>query len=205
MIGCRPLEDEEIIEVIRVLKRRKTGLRDQAFFVLGITTGFRISELMSLRIRDITNHGKMNSHIRIPKSRMKGRKCSRSAIIAPMVRPYLWALLNDLENEGRNGGNHWLFQSRKGHTPISRVQAYRILADAFASAEIFGGVGILGTHTMRKTFAAKMWEAHDGNIWKIQNAMGHASPASTVAYLSFEDGEQTAAINSVFGNLEDAV
>lgn len=199
MIGCRPLGDEEITSMLRALKLRKSGIRDQAFFVLGITTGFRISELMSLRVRDITNHGKMNTHIRIPKSRMKGGKCSRSAVIAPMVRTYLWALLNELKAKDSNGGNRWLFQSRKGGTPISRVQAHRILADAFKSAEIFGGVGILGTHTMRKTFAAKMWEAHDGNIWKIQNALGHASPASTVAYLSFEDSEQTAAVAAVFG------
>lgn len=199
MLGCRPLDDNEITRMLRALKSRKSGIRDQAFFVLGITTGFRVSELMSIRIRDVTTHEEMTTHIRIPKRRMKGGKRSRSAVIAPMARTYLWALLNELKAKGSNGGNRWLFQSRKGSAPLSRVQAHRILAAAFESAEIFGGVGILGTHTMRKTFAAKMWVAHDGNIWKIQNALGHASPASTVAYLSFEDSEQTAAVTAAFG------
>lgn len=199
MIGCRPLEDKEIDQVLDALEFKPSGTRDRALFVLGITSGFRVSELLSLKIRNVTNHGTLNSHIRIPRSRMKGRKASRSAVIAPMVRPYLKALLEDLNDKGTAGGNRWLFQSRKGCATLSRIQAHRILAEAFERAEIFGQHGELGTHCMRKTFASKMWEAHDGNIWKVQNALGHASPASTVAYLSFEESEQDAAVASVFG------
>ena len=83
---------------------------------------------------------------------------------------------------------------------MTRVQAHRILREAYATAEIHGAHGELGTHTMRKTFASKMWEAHDGNIWKVQNALGHASPASTVAYLSFNDEEQHDAVYTAFGD-----
>lgn len=199
MIGCRPLEDGEIKDVLAALRIKPSGTRDQAFFVLGMTSGFRVSELLSLKVRDVTHHGVLNSYIRIPKTRMKGKKASRSAVIAPMVRPYIVALLEDLGDKGAAGGNRWLFQSRKGCTTLSRIQAHRILAEAFERAEVFGQRGELGTHCMRKTFASKMWEAHDGNIWKVQNALGHASPASTVAYLSFEESEQDAAVDSAFG------
>lgn len=45
--------------------------------------------------------------------------------------------------------NTWLFPSRKGNAPISRVQAYRKLIKAGDMADIQVGIG---THTMRKTF-----------------------------------------------------
>ncbi|NEU34121.1 tyrosine-type recombinase/integrase, partial [bacterium LRH843] len=43
----------------------------------------------------------------------------------------------------------WLFPSRKGDNPITRIQAYRQLNKAAEMAEIETGIG---THTMRKTF-----------------------------------------------------
>ena len=199
MIGCRPWEDDELDAILLALKSNPYASRDRALVILGVTTGFRISELLSLLIRDVTNAGALNSHVRIPKSRMKGHKRSRSAVLAPFARPYLTAWLAELEQSGHAAGNSPLFQSRKGRQPLSRIQAHRILCSAVERAGILGSRGELATHCMRKTFAAKMWEAHDGNIWKVQNALGHASPASTVAYLSFNDDEQRAAVESVFG------
>lgn len=198
MIGCRPLENDEVELVIDAMQANATCLRDQALFVIGLTTGFRISEILSLRIRDVTSSGALNSHIRIPASRMKGKRRARAALIAPYARPYLDRLIRELRLLNRHGGNRWLFQSRKKQAAITRVQAHRILAAAFRHAGISGSIGELGTHCMRKTFASRMWDAHDGNIWKVQNAMGHASPASTVAYLSFNEDEQRDAVELAF-------
>ncbi|MCG9969940.1 tyrosine-type recombinase/integrase [Pelotomaculum terephthalicicum JT] len=44
--------------------------------------------------------------------------------------------------------NDYLFPSRKGGNPISRVQAYKIINAAAAKV----GLNEIGTHTMRKTF-----------------------------------------------------
>lgn len=199
MIGCRPLDDLEIERVLDAMKRNMYAARDQTLLMLGITTGFRISELLSLKIRDVSSAGVLNSHVRIPASRMKARKRGRSAVLAKVARTYVEVWLRELELLGQAGGNMALFQSRKGSSAISRVQGHRILVDAFNIADLHGAPGELATHCMRKTFAAKMWDAHDQNIWKVQNALGHASPASTVAYLSFEDSEQQAAISKAFG------
>jgi integrase len=199
MIGCRPLDDDEISELLIALGSTQSGARDQTLAILGITTGFRISELLSLRIRDLTTNGNLNAYIRIPASRMKGKKRPRSAQLAPRAIPYVEAWLAELNDRRLDGGNRPLFPGRKHGNAITRVQAHRIMRDAFQHAGIEGAQGELSTHTLRKTFAAKMWEAHGQNIWKVQNALGHASPASTVAYLSFEDSEQAAAVESAFG------
>jgi len=201
MIGCRPLDEEEVRDVLAALSRGLYASRDQSLVVLGITTGFRISELLSLKIRDLSTAGVLASHVRIPASRMKGRKRPRSAVLAEPAKPYIESWLLELRLIGRDGGNWPIFQSRTGKKAITRAQAHRIIVSAFRTAGIEGGERELATHCLRKTYAARMWEAHDQNIWKVQNALGHASPASTVAYLSFEDSEQQAAVASAFTDL----
>ncbi len=201
MIGCRPLDDDEIAGLMSALAQNESGARDRTLVALGISTGFRISELLSLRIRDLTTNGNLNTYVRIPASRMKGRRRPRSAFLTSRVEPYLKTWLAELHDRDLDGGNQPLFRGRKNGSAISRVQAHRIITNAFDRAGIEGALGELGTHTLRKTFAAKMYEAHGQNIFKVQKAMGHASPASTVAYLSFEDSEQAEAVRSAFDEL----
>jgi integrase len=49
MPGCRPLTDDEVDLVLQSFGGRY-ALRDRALFCLGIYTGFRITELLSLRL-----------------------------------------------------------------------------------------------------------------------------------------------------------
>jgi integrase len=58
MKGCRPLTDTEITEVLQSFAGRY-ALRDKALFVLGLLSGFRISELLSLRVQDVYRHGRL--------------------------------------------------------------------------------------------------------------------------------------------------
>jgi integrase len=51
-----------------------------------------------------------------------------------------------------------------------------------------------GTHSLRKTFANRMYERLHRDLVKVQRAMGHKNINSTVAYLSFREEEIDAAI-----------
>ena len=53
MAGCRPLSEYEIYQVLSVLKNK----RNKLLFILGIRTGFRISELLSLTVKDVYKDG----------------------------------------------------------------------------------------------------------------------------------------------------
>jgi site-specific recombinase XerD len=78
-----------------------------------------------------------------------------------------------------------LFVSRKhtnGFAAITRQQAGRLLKELFALVGEFGNVS---THTMRKTFAKAIYDMTGGKIELVQQALGHRSIASTIAYLSF--------------------
>ncbi len=58
MKGCRSLTDEEI-EKVRAAFDGPFQLRDRAIFVLGIRNGLRISEILSVKIGQIFQDGKM--------------------------------------------------------------------------------------------------------------------------------------------------
>src|SRR5262245_60825839 len=66
----------------------------------------------------------------------------------------------------------FLFRSRKGPGAISRVQAWQILHDVYVSNG--WDKQRLETHTLRKTFAARMLDELGGNVKQVQQALGHA-------------------------------
>ncbi len=85
-----------------------------------------------------------------------------------------------------------MFQSRKeNNRPISRVQAWRILRNACELNQITGNVG---THSMRKTFAQRVYNLLDRDLVKTQRALGHRNVNSTAQYLSFDEREIDEAI-----------
>lgn len=192
MIGCRPLSAEEFTTVLRQFQG-EFEYRDRLLLALGVSTGFRVSELLSLSIRDVWRNGHPVSKCRVARRSMKGKRQGRAVALAPFVHPFLTSWLGQLSLEGKLETDGPLFLSRKGPTrAISRVQAYRVLSAAFIRAGL--DLGCNGTHTMRKTFAAKVYEGVDRNIFMLQKALGHASPASTVAYLSFDEEELDQAV-----------
>jgi integrase len=85
MKGCRPLTDQEV----NLISRSFSGTfakRNKALFILGVRSGFRISELLSLRVGDVLQHGKIVEHVTVARAHMKkklegrtGPPASRSA------------------------------------------------------------------------------------------------------------------------------
>ena len=77
MKGTRPLDNDEIRRVSSAF----TGMyevRNRALFMLGVSTGGRISELLSLTIGDVYQNGKAVSNLLYSKSIVKGGEVSRA-------------------------------------------------------------------------------------------------------------------------------
>lgn len=207
MIGCRPLSDPEYNRVLASFAGRYR-LRDRLLFALGVASGFRVSELLSLVVSDLYRMGKPSSYIKVRRRHCKGQDSSRSVALAPGVWPYLEAWIRDLETFTVLGQQTPVFLSRRKGcgagdgaaalvlAPISRVQAYRILAAAFRVAGL--DLNCFGTHVMRKTFAARVYSALGENPVKLQKALGHRWISSTVAYISFDEAEIDRAVRGVF-------
>ena len=188
MKGARPLTDLEVKAVLKAL----VGPRDRALFVLGIRSGFRISELLSLTLRDVAPLGPVLVAVAVKRRNMKGKEAGRTVPLHQEARRHLRTWIGRLRGLGHTAPETFVFRSRKGgNRAIDAIQAWRRLTAAYRTA---GLAGRLGSHAMRKTFANRVYERLHHDLVKTQQAMGHKDVNSTVAYLSFKQEDIDAAI-----------
>jgi len=191
MSGCKALGQFEVEAVINAFSG-PYALRDKALFLLGLRSGFRISELLSLTYGDVIQNGVMVDHVLVKRSAMKQKITSRSVVLHPEAKDALTAWVSEFIKSGNITDAAFLFQSRNGENrPICRQHYFRILQRACRKAGVLGRVG---THSMRKTFASRVYDKLGRNIFLTQKALGHKNIDSTVRYLSFRQEEIEAAI-----------
>jgi integrase len=191
MKGCRALTDDEVARVSQAF-RGTYAARDRALFVLGIKTGFRVSELVSLRVGDVWQHGQFLERVAVSRRYMKGKTEGRRVIVHAEAKAALAAWLMAMQRTGAVSPETSLFPSRKEiNRPLRPGQARHILRRAYATS---GWTGNLSTHTMRKTFGQTVYEKSGRDLLRTQRAMGHKSPASTVAYLHIDERDIDALI-----------
>jgi integrase len=144
MKGCRPLSDNEIATVKDAFVRN----RDRALFILGLKTGLRISELLSLKVGDVYLHGRVGDVVYVERKHMKKKVEGRAIPLHQDAKDALKVWIKELEKAGKADPSCPLFRSRKGECAITRVrQAFRVLREVY---EANGLMGKLGTHSMRK-------------------------------------------------------
>ncbi|MED3831948.1 tyrosine-type recombinase/integrase [Peribacillus frigoritolerans] len=147
--------------------KRHCSERDYILFLLGISTGLRVTDLLSLKIKDI--EGKMEVIIKEGKTK-KPRMIQLNSICNELA-----AYIATIDGE-------WLFPSRKGDKPISKIQAYRQLNKAADMVDIEG----VGTHTMRKTFGYWHYK-RSKNLAELQMILNHSHPVITLKYIGVAD------------------
>ena len=146
--------------------------------MLGVSTGGRISELLSLRIADVYQNSKPVTDLLFDKSVVKGGEVSRAAPVNRDGRRTIedliaWHCERYPDAEKRRP----LFPSRngQGQQPMSRRTVHDVLKTAFEAA---GLKGHLATHSLRKSFAQRLYD-RTGDIFAVQEMLGHKSVATT--------------------------
>lgn len=187
MTGCRALTPDEVTEISNSFYG-KHATRNRCLFILGINTGFRVSELLSLKVRDVWNNAEPRGMIKVQRSSMKGKKRSREIYLNDKARQAVreWML------EANASPDAPLFHSQKGGA-INRQQAHKILKAVFDDCHLDG---TLATHTMRKTFADRVYGL-TGDVFKVSTLLGHGSVDSTVSYLGMTTSEQHSIITRI--------
>lgn len=191
MSGCRPLRPDEIREVAQSFGGRYQW-RDRALFVVGLYTGFRITELLSVRWQDCVRQGQVTEALSVERRHMKQKQRGRSVALHPEARAALarWYAADQPPTDTLH-----VFRSRKGdNRPLTRQTAWQILMDAYVSC---GMSGRLGTHSLRKTFALAVHEQLGRDLYRTQQALGHANIGSTIHYLPVAEAEIQQAIVAV--------
>lgn len=175
-----PIRDlVQIKKMGRYLKLKSN--RDYLLFILGINSGLRISDLLSLTVEDVL--GKDRITIREKKTG-KAKDFPLSDVAKKSIAQYL-------KTTGLTTGV--LFPSRKGSEAISRQQAYRVINEAAEFAEVPGKIG---THTLRKTFGYHAY-LQGVDVTRIQKLLNHSAPSVTLAYIGITKDE----LDDVYLNL----
>ena len=184
--GCRPLSDEEIIQVLDACQGRYRA-RDVALILMGVYTGFRINEMLSLRVSDVFKGGEVAKEVLVEKGFMKGKRKSRTMPLHQKVRDALHALLQSSRMWHPLYQDWPLFHSQGRPTRLSSRQAFDIIVNAASKAGL--DVDRVGTHTLRKTFARRMWVSPSvgRDPAKIARLLGHHNWGNALRYLEFAD------------------
>lgn len=186
MAGMRPFSPQQVADVLRAF-RGPYRLRNRALYLLLLTTGFRLSEALSLRVHDVANNGTPRERITVAKAHMKGGLASRTIAAPPELRAAVRELVAWLQAHGFKAPLCHLFPNTRRGGPLTTCAAWRVLARAYRAAGIERGHG---SHGCRKTFAVTILREtatgdHHADLKFVQRMLGHRSVDSTLHYLTF--------------------
>jgi len=173
----KPIKKKSEIEAIKAALAAEGKDREKVLFILGINSGLRVSDLLSLKWKDIAE-----TTVKIKEQKTK--KIKRFILNDACVEA-----LNTLE---RGASSDYVFVSKSNRNgsdakPWTRQYIWRVLSEAAEAA----GVGEIGTHSLRKTFAYHVFTATK-NITLVQKLLNHSSPATTLRYIGIEEEELNA-------------
>ena len=181
MKGTRPLDNDEILRVSNCFDGI-FEVRNRALFMIGVSTGGRISELLSLRVGDVYQNGRPVTDLLYSKSIVKGGEVSRAVPVNSDGRRAIDSLIAWHRDRYKDTEvSRPLFPSRngQGEKRMSRRTAHDVLKRAFEAA---GLNGHLATHSLRKSFAQRLYD-RTGDIFAVQEMLGHKSVTTTQKYL----------------------
>ena len=202
MKSVEPIRDTKTIKNMRaILKSQST--RNELLFILGINVGLRISDILKLKVRDLTK-----SNTKAPKdyviiTEIKTRKIKKF-YIGDIVKK---VIENYMKENNNPEFDTYIFLSKKGvNRPITRQQAYRIINNA---AELLGIVerndkgnlihGEIGTHTLRKTFGYHSFK-NGTSLELLMDLFNHSSKTQTLRYIGItEDKKKEVYLKSNLG------
>ena len=175
MKEVQPIRSREDIANMRA-KLAKGGSRNKLLFDMGINTGLRVSDLLKLKVGDV--RGKDFYQLQ----EQKTGKSKRINLHA--VKEQITEYTNGMQD------SESLFPSRKGGSPLTRVQAYRILNDAAEAC----GLEEIGTHTLRKTYGYHFYQKYH-DVAALQKLFNHSAPSITLRYIGIEQDQLDAMTN----------
>ncbi len=149
-----------------------SDFRNYFMFIVGINTGLRITQILSLKFSDLVDE---NNNI-VDKLLFNNIEYHINDCVQECFWKYIKNNKNDLNSRS------YIFKSKKGDNPIERSQAYRILNHASKSV----GVNIkIGTHTLRKTFGYHFY-MQNKNLKYLQKLFNHSSINVTADYIGVD-------------------
>lgn len=165
-----------VVEPIRGKKKLKDlekifsrqSPRNLLLFVMGINLGLRISDILSLDVRDVKDKEFI---ILNEKKTGKYKKMPINPKLIKMITEYT----KDMETDKP------LFMT-KFKNRMDRITAFRIIKKGSKAANISENIG---THSLRKTFGYHFYKKYK-DVAMLQKIFNHSSPQVTLRYIGIE-------------------
>ena len=175
-----PIKDSNILHEVQdtLLNNFRYGRRNYTIFQVGKATLLRVSDVLALRRNEIFNDDgtiKKNAYIRDKKTD-KPNTLYLKPVNQDLIDYLQWLNENKIQSD-------WLFPSIKHpDRHITEKQYYKVMAK---TGDLLG-INYLGTHTMRKTGAYRVYMQTNYNIGLVMSLLNHSSEAMTLKYLGLD-------------------
>ncbi len=189
MNTAQPIRRDEDLERIKnYYLTEHPNPRNQLLMILGLNTALRISDILSLRWKDVYcgDDGTWRRHIFLQEQKTGKRS---EIFINENAKQALTAYF-DFQQE-RTGAvpdaGQYMFSSRGStNRPITRVQAFRLIKSAAQNCRI---PGVISCHSLRKTFGYHAWKQGIEPAL-LMNIYNHSSFQNTKRYLGIDQDDR---------------
>ena len=186
-----PIKDSNVLKEVQdtLLRNFKAGRRNYTIFQVGKATLLRVSDVMKLRWADVfTENGtvRQNAFIHDQKTG-KANLLYLKPIQTDLSTYQAWLQKDHLVSD-------WLFPSlQHPERHITEKQFYKVMSKV---GDLLG-INYLGTHTMRKTGAYRVYTQSNYNIGLVMHLLNHSSEAMTLAYLGLDQTSQETMLDQI--------
>lgn len=175
-----PIKDTNVLHEVEdtLLHNFREGRRNYTVFQIGKATLLRVSDVLALRRSEIYEDDgtiRKNAYIRDKKTG-KPNVLYLKPVKQDLIDYFNWLNKQNIQSE-------WLFPSSRDQSRhITEKQFYKIMAK---TGDLLG-INYLGTHSMRKTGAYRVYTQTHYNIGLVMSLLNHTSEAMTLKYLGLD-------------------
>lgn len=176
-----PIRSYDDFSAIQQYFFERGKIRDWAMWTIGVSLGLRISDLLSLKVKDLLNddHSFRERIVIVEQKTSKINNCLITEAVISAVKTYFDSMKWRFEMDD------YLFKSNKTKGKMYEEYGWKILSDAGKALKL---PIVIGSHTMRKSFANIAACVDKSNIdmnavTKIQGLLNHSDQRVTMRYL----------------------
>ena len=194
------LSKEIAFEIINLALKNRYGLRDFTLFSTLFATGFRISEVLNLKIGDINYKSNLITVRRLKKREEFEEVLPMDESLSKFMRQYIEKTFADkkeiLSKDRYN--NLYLFSpwKRKGNEPLSRSEVNKLFHRLIRKSTLIPDCDKSGRyklHSFRHLYGKLLLE-NNVPLPYIQALLGHENLSTTQIYLNVSNNELVKAI-----------
>jgi len=184
------LSDEEVKRLIHTCsnaaqlaqaKGNVIAVRDWMIIDLALNTGLRVAELSNLKIEDLhLDYGEKSLTVRNGKGN-KARNVKFGSELKKHLKEYL---------DSRTDDSPYLFPSSRGEQ-MSRSAIQKVVKKWMEEA---GLPDHFSVHSLRHTYATRLYKASNHNLRLVQKQLGHSSIQTTQVYADVSDTDVESAV-----------